>query len=433
MVLQQIKKHSNTRTLFKGLIVLSLGLSTYSCKSEAKIETKNTENKVSQIPVLTVTAIQPTTKKVEKTLSVTGNLAAWDMVYVQASANGLKVMNIFADSGDYVSKGQTLVQLDDSMIRAQLASARARLANAEAQLAKAKNPNRDQDILRQKAALEQAKANLNNAKENAQRYQGLYDQGAISRFELDARKTALQTSEALYSQEEQRLSLILAGSRTEDISIAQASVADALAQIQQLNVQLSQTVVKAPDSGLVLERQVHLGDVSSSVSKMFSVVRNNRFELQAKVPESDLKSIKVGSSVNISSDADSSIKSSGHVRQIGPGVDTTTRQAIVKIDVNYVKGMQTGQFLRGTVGLGSDTSIVVPSKAIVNQEGIAKIFSIDEKSVANLKTIETGVRSGELIEVKSGLTTKDRIIVDGIGFLRDGDLVKVVGKKGGNV
>ena len=439
MILQQFKIHTHGKgSLIKSIlsvIILSLAISMSSCKSETKKDAEKEKAQTAQTPVLTVTAINPSTKRLEKTLSVTGNLAAWDMVYVQAATNGLKVINIYADSGDFVSKGQILVQLDDSMIKAQLASAKAKLANSQAQLSKAKNPNRDQDVLRQRASLDQAKANLDNAKENAQRYESLHSQGAVSRFEADAKKTAFDTTQALYRQEEQRLSLILAGSRTEDVSIAQSSVADAQAQIQQLNVQLSQTVVRAPDGGMVFERQVHLGDVSSTMNRMFAVVRNNRFELQAKVPESDLRLINIGAPVSISSDVNIGLKSSGKVRQIGPGVDTTTRQAIVKVDVNYVKGMQTGQFLRGTVGLGSQESLVVPSKAIVNQEGIAKIFSVDNKSIANLKTIQTGIRNGDFVEVKAGLTKNDKIVIDGIGFLRDGDLVKVVKaeKKGGKV
>jgi HlyD family secretion protein len=428
----QLKKSKYVKLGLKTILVLSVSLSSYSCKSEKEAEAKKPDEKISQIPVLTVTAVNPSIQKVERTLSVTGNLSAWDMVYAQASANGLKVTKIYAESGEYVNKDQVLVQLDDSMIKAQLASANARLINAQAQLSKIKNPNRDQDVLRQKAALEQAKANLDNAKENSKRYQSLYEQGAVSKFELDSRKTALDTYQALYNQEEQRLNLTLAGSRIEDINIAQASVIDVQAQIEQLNVQLSQTIVKAPDSGLIQDRQVHLGDISSSMTKMFSIVRNNRFELQAKVPESDLKNIKVGSFVNITSDVDSKIKSKGNIRQIGPGVDPTTRQAIVKINVDYVNGMQTGQFLRGVINLGSNSSLVVPSKAIVNQEGISKIFSVDEKSFANLKTIETGIRNGDFIEIKSGLTKNDKIIVDGIGFLRDGDFVKVISsEKGG--
>ncbi len=440
MILQRIKKRTTDKSLnagFKSIIsvlLVSIAFGTSSCNSGTKKANKDDTQKA-QLPVLTVTAINPTTQKVEKTLSVTGNLAAWDMIYVQAATNGLKVTNIYADSGSFVSKGQVLVQLDDSMIKAQLSSAKARLANSQAQLDKSKNPNRDQDLLRQRAALDQAKASFDNARENAQRYESLHSQGAVSQFELDARKTALNTSEAMFRQEEQRLSLMMAGSRTEDIRIAQASVADVQAQIEQLNVQLSQTVVKAPDSGLVFDRQVHLGDVSSSMNRMFSIIRNNRFELQAKVPESDLRLIHVGDPVSITSDVNANLKSNGKIRQIGPGVDTVTRQAIVKVDVSYIKGMQTGQFLRGTVGLGSQESLVVPSKAIVNQEGIAKIFSIDDKSVANLKTIQTGIRSGDFVEVKSGLTKSDKIVIDGIGFLRDGDFVKVIEseKKGGKV
>lgn len=417
-------KYTNTmQKFFKIILITSLSI-TYSCNSEKKVETK--EAKKELIPVLTVTTLSPVKKDIKKTLSVTGNLSAWDMVYVQPAISGLKVIDIYGDTGQYVNKNQVLVKLDDSMIKAQINSAKSRLINAQSQLEKTKNPNRDQDVLRLKAALEQSKVNLMDAEQNYKRYQSLYEQGAVSKLDLDSKNTLLKTAEALYKQEEQRLNLTLAGSRTEDITIAQAAVADAQAQIQQLNIQLAQTIITSPDSGLIQEKQVFLGDVSSSMNKMFSIVRHKRFELQAKVPESDLKNIREGQFVNITSDADSKISTSGTIRQIGPGVDPVSRQAIVKISTDYVDGMQTGQFLRGSVNIGSNKSLVVPSKALINNEGISKIFIVNDKSFVNLKKVEIGSRTGDFIEVKSGLTERDKIIVDGIGFLRDGDFVKVV-------
>lgn len=420
-------KFSNKKiisSMMSVLFVASLGIS--GCKSEAKAD-KTTESTASKsvLPVLTVNTIKPNIKEIEKSLNVTGTIMAWDQINVQSSVNGLKVSNIYGEAGDFISKGQTLVKLDDSLLNAQLASAKASLANAEAQLAKVKNPNREQDIAGQQAVLDQMQANYQNALSNYERYESMYTQGAVSKIDLDTRKTALDTAEASLRQQKERLDLMKEGSRSEDIRIAQASVSSVLAQIQQINVQLSQTIIKAPDSGMIYERQVKLGDVSSTMNKLFTIVRNNRFELQAKIPESDLKLVKVGSNVEIESDVNNDFKTKGKVRQIGPSVDSVTRQVIVKIDVDYVKGMLPGQFMKGKISLGKTKSLVIPSKAVFNNEGISKIFTV-KNSVASSKTIETGTKIGDFVEIKSGLQPNDEIVLNGVGFLKDGDPIKVV-------
>jgi HlyD family secretion protein len=403
-------------------LIVSLNLA--GCKSEARTGKNQGSEMATPAPVLTVTAIKPVFKNIAQTLNVTGTIAAWDLLSVSPSVNGLKVVGINTEAGNYVHKGQVLVKLDDSMLQAQLLSARARLANAEAQLSKARQPNRSQDISRQQAALSQAEANLENARANASRFESLFAKGAISKSDLDLRRTTLETSEALYNQEKQRLSLLIEGSRVEDINIANATVADARAQIEQLKVQLAQTSVLSPDDGLVLDRLVHYGDISSSQGKLFNIVRNNRFELQAKVPENDLRMISPGSLVEISSDANPDLKTTGKVRQIGPGVDQASRQATVKIDLVNIPGLQTGQFVKGKITTGSIRRLIIPAKSIINTDGTEHVFVLD-KDIARSQPVITGTRSGNMVEVVSGLKEPDRIIGEGAGFISDGDKVKI--------
>ncbi len=417
------RQHNNGSFYLKSLMALLLTINISGCNSEAKTD-KNVSEHATPAPVLTVTSIKPAYKNVTQTLNVTGTIAAWDLLSVSPSVNGLKITNIYTESGENVRKGQVLAQLDDSMLRTQLLSARARLANAEAQLAKARQPNRNQEVNRQKAALTQAQSNLDNARANAQRFESLYAQGAISKSDLDMRRTTLETAEALYNQEKQRLSLLVEGARIEDVNIARATVADAMAQIEQLKVQIAQTSVLSPSDGLVLERTGHLGDISSSMNKLFTIVRNNRFELQAKVPETDLKLITTGAVVEITSDANPDLKTLGRVRQIGPGVDQANRQAIVKIDLDNVGGLQTGQFVKGKISLGSDKRLIIPAKSIINTDGTERVFLLD-KDIAHARPVKTGTRSGNMVEIVSGLTATDQIIGEGAGFIRDGDKVKI--------
>ncbi|MFN8673504.1 MAG: efflux RND transporter periplasmic adaptor subunit [Candidatus Sericytochromatia bacterium] len=413
------------KNIVKPLLIISL-IAFSGCSKKENKEKKD-ETKTSEIaPALTVSTEKVSLKEIEKILNVTGSIAAWDLLNIKASSNGLKIMEVYSESGDYVKKGQILVKLDDSMLQAQLQSAKARLTNVEAQLKKIKNPNRNQDIATQKALIDQIQASLDNAKTTMDRFDNLYKQGAVSKADYDLRKTTYDTTEAQLRQAKERLSLMLEGSREEDIKIAEASVADTKAQIQQLNVQLSQTSIYAPDDGLIMERFAKLGDVSSSAVNLFTIVRNNRFEFQAKVPEIDIKNIKVGDEVKISSDANPLLKTKGKIRQIGPGIDQVSRQTTVRIDVDYVKGLQAGQFVKGTVNIGKIQAAVIPAKSIISLDGLNKVFLVNKDSVVTSKTVKTGENKGSLIQILSGLSPEDEVITQGAGFLKDGDKVKVV-------
>jgi len=409
-------------TIFSLFLILS------GCK--AKEPDKKDSAQATPPPALTVSTQKVAEKKLAKKLMITGSISAWDLLSVSPTANGLKVVEIKVDAGDLVKSGQLLAKLDDSMISAQLESARSRLLSLEQQLEKALNPNRKQDLLRQKASLEQAEANFVNARNNAERFKNLFANGAISKAELDNRLTTLETTEAFLKQEQQRMDLLNAGTREEDIRIAQASVMEIKAQIKQLEVQLAQTKILAPDDGLIFDRGVHLGDVSASMSKFFTIVRQNRYELQAKVPETDLSSLKKGAMVNVSSDAQPEKKIIGRIRQIGPGVDPLSRQSVIKIDLENTTGLQTGQFVKGFIDLGDLNGIAVPNQAIINNEGRDYVFTV-EKELALLKPVVTGIMSDGLVEIKSGLKAGDSVIDQGAGFIRDGDRVRVVEKTGG--
>lgn len=421
-----IKKNLSKKIASSILVIIPLMIN-YSCKSEAKSEEPDKKDvKQTASVALTVSSYKVTSKTLNQNLIVTGSVSTWDTVSVQSAANGLRVLQVLADSGDFVQKGQLLVKLDDSLLNAQMLSAKARIQSAEAQLLKAKAPNRIQDIERQKAVIQQLEANLENAKVNSKRFEALFAKGAASKADLDLRKTTLETAEAQINQEKQRLDLLVEGSRIEDIRVSEAAVAEAKAQIAQINVQLAQTKIYAPTSGLIADRMVHLGDVASSAAKMFSIIRDNRYELYAKVPENDLRLIKAGDKVEVSSDADPNLKTTGTVRQIGPGVDPVSRQAIVKISLVNVKGLQTGQFLKGKISFGNDDKLVIPSKAVVNLDGKEKVFVLSKDAMVKAQMVKTGFRDGDFIEIVDGLKADDEIVSDGAGFLRDGDKVKVV-------
>jgi HlyD family secretion protein len=330
-----------------------------------------------------------------------------------------------------------------------------------------------------KAGIASAQAKLDQAQREVNRTQDLTSQGVISQQELERRKTERQTAvqdvnkakadlnRALEEQnkaaEEVRSAQAKVANAEANISTAKAALSSARAKVntagstvssaranvgnnaasvrsndarvKQLQTQLEQTVVRAPDSGTVAERIGRVGDVSAGNQKLFSIIRGNKLELQLKVPETQLAQVKTGTEVRITSDSDKRIKLAGTVRDISPLVDPQNRQATVKIDLPESEFLRSGMFLRASISTATTQGLKVPAKAILPQsDGGAVVYTLVGEDKVRVQTVEVGEISGRAVgdltnakvEIKKGLKIGDRVVVAGVGYLKDGDRVKVV-------
>jgi HlyD family secretion protein len=112
------------------------------------------------------------------------------------------------------------------------------------------------------------------------------------------------------------------------------------------------------------------------------------------------------------------------VREISPLVDTDTRLATVRIDVPAGCGLKPGMYVEGRLDIGKYDALAVPSNAVINRDDKHSVFVLHNGQVEN-RTVVTGNRDNGLIQVDSGLTPTDQIVVEGAGFLKDGDYVAV--------
>ena len=354
--------------------------------------------------------------------------------------------------------GQAQASLEQA--RASVSEAQASLIQQQAGLSQA-----EAGLAEARANLAKAKANLDQALRERDRAQQLADQGAISRQQLETRLTETQNAqegvrvaEANISRAESQIASAranIAGAKAKvssseaslnsakasvrsaeaNVSTASADVRNSSARVKQVETQLEQTKVIAPASGIVAERIARVGDVTGGGQKLFSIIRSGRLELQAEVPETQLPSVRPGAAVRISSDADSRIQIGGTVREIAPTVDAKNRIATVKIDLPASDLLKPGMFLRAAITTATAQGLTVQAKAVLPQaDGSAIVYVLDGEDKVKAKPVEVGEivggAGGDLsaakVEIKSGLTASDRVVVAGAGYLKDGDRVKVV-------
>ncbi len=403
--------------------------------------------------VLTVTVETVGIKAVHRTLKLAGTVFAWDPLTIGAEAGGLRIDHVNVEEGDLVKKGQVLATLNSSVIRAQLERERAKLKRALINLEKTKQPNRPMDINRIKAILAQAsaivsqeesnviraKANLRNAKLSSARYKELRKEGAVSAEDLDNRETSETTADAEYrnalqkleaarfaqTQASENLKLALEGGMQHDIDMAGADIEETRASVAQLEAQVAQTIIKAPTAGLITKRLAHIGDVTMANEDLFQMVRDNRYEVRALVPEQDVAFLRSKQTVKFIGAAGETMN--GVIREISPTVETNTRLATARIDIPYdpKSGWRPGMFVSGIVDLGELNALVVPGPSVVDKDGRKIVYVLENKNQVFSREVKTGEHAGELVEIKSGVKAGEQVVTTGSGFLKDGDTVRV--------
>ncbi len=357
------------RNNWAGAAVLTLALALAGCGGEEKAkeaETKAGATGSSQ----TVTVATAASQNLPRTVTASGTISAWEEVPVGAETGGLTATAVYVDEGRYVRQGAPLVQLNDALLRAQLRQQQAAVQTAEA------NADRDQ------AALDRA--------------QELKERGFLSQASLDT---------------------ALANKRASD-----ANLLAARASLSETQTRLSQATIRAPVSGLVISRNVTRGQIVSAGTELFRIVRDGRLELDAQVPETDLGLVRAGQTAIVSSDQVG--ETTGTVRIVTPEVNPETRLGVARISLTAGGGFRPGMFGRARIDVGASPAVTVPTASVLYRENRPGVFILDNQGRARFRPVVILTRAREWTAVE-GIDAGVSVIVQGAGFLGEGDRVRV--------
>jgi RND family efflux transporter MFP subunit len=317
----------------------------------------------------TVTVATAALQSISRIVSASGTVSAWEEVPVGAETGGLVATAVYVDEGSWVRQGQPLVQLNDALLRAQLHQQQAGIQTAEANAA------------RDDAALSRA--------------QELKERGFLSQASLD---TALADQRA-----------------------SQANLASARASLSETQTRLAQAVIRAPVAGRIISRSVTKGQIVSAGTELFRMVRDGRLELDARVPETELALVRAGQSAVISSDQLG--EATGRVRVVTPEVDAESRLGVARIAING-GAFRPGMFARARIDVGAQPQVTVPTPAVLYRENKAGVYVLGTDSRVRFQPVTVLARQNERTSVE-GLQAGVRVVVQGAGFLGDGDRVTV--------
>jgi HlyD family secretion protein len=209
----------------------------------------------------------------------------------------------------------------------------------------------------------------------------------------------------------------------EDISQRRFQAQAAQAALNNLKVREARMTIRAPVSGLVMERTVRPGDISST-AVMFRIIRDGLVELEANVPEADLGKIKVGEAAQAVLPSGATVW--GKVRLVSPAVDTATKLGKVRILLPVRPDLRPGGYARAVFSGASRAVMSVPESAIAYSANGPTVMTVDASSHAHVVQVKTGQHGGGYVELVQGPPEGSRVLLGGAAFVLEGDAVKTV-------
>lgn len=274
-----------------------------------------------------------------------------------------KVISVLVKEGDYVNVGQTLVIVRSDVI------------NVNAQT---------------------AKATYDNAKSDYDRYENAFKSGGVTKQQLDQAKLALTN----------------AGNN-----------------LKQANINVGDTKVKAPIKGFINKKYIEPGSIlaGTPATAMFDIVNVSKLKLKVSVNESQVASLKLGNTINVTSSVFPDKTFAGKITFIAAKADESLNFPIeIEIENNANNSLKAGMY--GTANFGSKQKQqlkIVPRNAFVGSVSSNEVFVV-ENGIAKLKKVTSGRILGEQVEIVDGLSDGETVIITGQINLQDGNAVEII-------
>ncbi len=341
---------------------------------------KERANRVAQTRLVEVETAKVGRQDIRPVIVLSGNLEASWNADISPKADG-RIDKLYVDEGDVVKAGSVIAELDMQELTAQVTQAEGNLLVA-------------------KAELEQAALDL-------QRMEALVKQGAISAQSFDAARIK------------------------RDLNIGKVKAAQG--NLDQLTTRLYNARIVAPRDGLVVKRHLQAGFFAKAGSPIVSLADTTEFLAKATLGEGQITQIAVGAPATIVVNALNGQEFSGVVSRVSPAAALPARTFTTEISVSNLQNiLKQGMFIKAEIaGSIKKDVLVVPEIALVMKEDQKTVYVITGDNKVKQQTLTLGYVGDGIAEVLGGVLEGDVIVIAGQNKIKDGAMIKVSAKDGG--
>ncbi len=363
---------------------------------------------------------------IARAVVATGKVEPLSKVDIKSKASGL-IKYLYVNTGDRVREGQLLVELDKEILEAQLKEAKAVLRSAESSLQEMEAQGKTLRASLRKAELEAENKNYEFALAEYKRNKDLFNQGLISKSDFDSVEQKMQAAEVAHKslQADVRVKEAEIEQNSKAIEKARSAVVQAQAQYERAEEDLSYASIRSPISGIVLSREVEVGDAVSSILQLGSNATLimtlgdvSELYIKGKVDETDIGLVKMDQPARITVDAYKDRTFQGKVYRIAPmGVekDNVTRFEVRVSIINDLNLLKANMSANAEIILEEHHNVlVIPESALIYNEKrntFVEVPDISTKTGRRQIPVKIGLGNGARAEVIAGLKLGEKVVL----------------------
>ncbi len=353
----------------------------------------------SAAPAVAVQTAAVSVREWPEIYEATGTVRARATVTISSKTMGY-VRQVDAQVGSHVRQGQTLVVLEARDLEANVLRAEAARSEVQSAVPEAEH------------GVAAAKANLDLAQSTFRRMEDLASKKSISSQEFDEAAARLKGAQANYE---------MARSRRAQLDARAAQVDE---EIRAAMVMRDYARIAAPFAGIVTAKSVEPGNLASPGVPLLTIEQEGAYRLEVSVDESRMPSARPGQSAQVALEAIDR-KLDARISEVVPAVDASSRAYTVKIDLPALPQIRSGMFGRAAFALASRKVVVAPVASLQERGQLASVF-VAEDGVAHTRLITLGQRSGDAVEILSGLNAGEKVVAPIAAGLSDGARIEVL-------
>lgn len=338
------------------------------------------------------------------------------------------VQKFYVRRGDHVKQGQLLAVLENRDLVAAAAEGKGLVDQAESNFRATEGATVPEAVVKAQTDVESARQTRDAAKKVLDSREELLKEGALAARLVEESRAAYVQALAQYQSAEEHLKTLQSVSKEEQVKGAAAQVQTAKAHYDSQEAQVSYSRVVSPLAGVVADRPLNEGDIAAPGTPLLTIMDISRVVARVNVPQAEASSVKVGQTALITQ-TDNAEPVEGKVTVVSPAADpnTTTVQVWVEIP-NAGERLKPGTSVHAAIVAEEyKAASVVPVAAILpGEEGGTAVLTVDSSSIAHKKAVKVGVREGNQVQLLSGVTPGEEVVVVGGLGIDDKAKVKVV-------
>jgi membrane fusion protein (multidrug efflux system) len=380
-------------------------------------------------PLVTVEPV--TVSEITRSLDLTAEVVPIEAIQIGSMVEG-PIGFLPWREGDRVEAGQKLVEINRETYRAELKAAEAALAVAQAKLDDLNAGTRPEEIDQARQSVREAEQSAEFERSDFESVAQLVETGALPGEDIEKARVKQTAAEAKLQAARSQLDMLEAGFTRTAIAVQEATVKETAAKLELAQARLNETIIAAPFAGTITKVLVRQGDMAAMKAPLLEMADLSSLVVRCAVPETNASEARPGMKAQVRLDALPGKDLPAEVVRVYPELDPRMRTRTIELTVQEPVELVPGMFGRVRLIIESvSDAVTVPVQAIIISPVGAQVAFVAAEGNAVQRKVQTGIEESGRVQILSGLTPGEKVIVSGQERLKDGAEIRLPGPPAG--